>query len=130
MYVSNVLLAQRPFLFWSAGAALGAGSMVCVIVGSWSGLSPFLQSMLSFASGSACHHALLFLGVGMQHQPALYLTAVFGLPTQPCTRSGKTALGTLLHEGGHAAHFANVDQASPFFSQVPGRGVMCDVTYV
>ncbi|WIA33193.1 hypothetical protein OEZ86_006339 [Tetradesmus obliquus] len=31
--------------------------------------------------------------------------------------SGKTALETLLHEGGHAAHFANVDQHSPFFSQ-------------
>jgi oligoendopeptidase F len=32
--------------------------------------------------------------------------------------SGKTALETLLHEGGHAAHFANIDQASPLFSQV------------
>ncbi|KAF8067346.1 pam-b [Scenedesmus sp. PABB004] len=31
--------------------------------------------------------------------------------------SGKTALETLLHEGGHAAHFANVQQRSPFFSQ-------------
>lgn len=32
--------------------------------------------------------------------------------------SGFTALVTLLHEGGHAAHFANIDQYSPFFSQV------------
>lgn len=31
--------------------------------------------------------------------------------------SGKTALDTLLHEGGHAAHFANIEQNSPFFSQ-------------
>jgi len=31
--------------------------------------------------------------------------------------SGKTALVTLMHEGGHAAHFANIDQGSPFFSQ-------------
>ena len=31
--------------------------------------------------------------------------------------SGVTALRTLLHEGGHAAHFANIDQPSPFFSQ-------------
>jgi hypothetical protein len=31
--------------------------------------------------------------------------------------SGLTALVTLMHEGGHAAHFANVDQASPLFSQ-------------
>jgi len=31
--------------------------------------------------------------------------------------SGKTALVTLLHEGGHAAHFSNILQASPFFSQ-------------
>ena len=31
--------------------------------------------------------------------------------------SGSNALRTLLHEGGHAAHFANIDQPSPFFSQ-------------
>ncbi|MEW5318707.1 MAG: hypothetical protein WDW38_009905 [Sanguina aurantia] len=31
--------------------------------------------------------------------------------------SGKTAIATLLHEGGHAAHFSNIKQASPFFSQ-------------
>uniref|UniRef100_A0A7S1JHP8 Peptidase M3A/M3B catalytic domain-containing protein n=1 Tax=Eutreptiella gymnastica TaxID=73025 RepID=A0A7S1JHP8_9EUGL len=31
--------------------------------------------------------------------------------------SGHTGLVTLLHEGGHAAHFANIDQPSPFFSQ-------------
>ncbi|KAI8846674.1 metalloendopeptidase [Chytridium lagenaria] len=31
--------------------------------------------------------------------------------------SGHTALVTLMHEGGHAAHFANVQQASPLFSQ-------------
>lgn len=31
--------------------------------------------------------------------------------------SGRTALVTLLHEGGHAAHFANVDQRSPLCSQ-------------
>lgn len=31
--------------------------------------------------------------------------------------SGKTALTTLMHEAGHAAHFANVKQGSPFFSQ-------------
>lgn len=31
--------------------------------------------------------------------------------------SGNTALVTLMHEGGHAAHFANVAQPSPLFSQ-------------
>ena len=31
--------------------------------------------------------------------------------------SGKTALATLLHEGGHAAHFANIEQATPLASQ-------------
>eukprot|EP00930_Biecheleria_cincta_P055071 TRINITY_DN41440_c0_g1_i1.p1 TRINITY_DN41440_c0_g1~~TRINITY_DN41440_c0_g1_i1.p1 ORF type:complete len:635 (-),score=127.93 TRINITY_DN41440_c0_g1_i1:9-1892(-) len=31
--------------------------------------------------------------------------------------SGKTALTTLMHEAGHAAHFANIDQGSPLFSQ-------------
>ena len=31
--------------------------------------------------------------------------------------SGKTALATLMHEAGHAAHFANIVQPSPLFSQ-------------
>eukprot|EP01064_Diplonema_japonicum_P015122 TRINITY_DN22889_c0_g1_i1.p1 TRINITY_DN22889_c0_g1~~TRINITY_DN22889_c0_g1_i1.p1 ORF type:complete len:625 (+),score=186.29 TRINITY_DN22889_c0_g1_i1:50-1924(+) len=31
--------------------------------------------------------------------------------------SGHTALATLMHEGGHAAAFANIDQPSPFFAQ-------------
>eukprot|EP00429_Kryptoperidinium_foliaceum_P073990 CAMPEP_0176223456 /NCGR_PEP_ID=MMETSP0121_2-20121125/20752_1 /TAXON_ID=160619 /ORGANISM="Kryptoperidinium foliaceum, Strain CCMP 1326" /LENGTH=638 /DNA_ID=CAMNT_0017562687 /DNA_START=71 /DNA_END=1987 /DNA_ORIENTATION=- len=31
--------------------------------------------------------------------------------------SGKTAITTLMHEAGHAAHFANVTQPSPLFSQ-------------
>ncbi|KAL3147698.1 hypothetical protein ABBQ32_002443 [Trebouxia sp. C0010 RCD-2024] len=39
------------------------------------------------------------------------------LATPNAVGSGKTALNTLLHEGGHAAHFANIDQGSPLFSQ-------------
>ena len=39
------------------------------------------------------------------------------LATPSAVGSGKTALVTLLHEGGHAAHFANIRQHSPFFSQ-------------
>lgn len=39
------------------------------------------------------------------------------LATPLAPGSGRTALVTLLHEGGHAAHFANVDQFSPLFSQ-------------
>ena len=31
--------------------------------------------------------------------------------------SGNTALTTLMHEGGHAAHFANIVQGSPLFAQ-------------
>lgn len=31
--------------------------------------------------------------------------------------SGKTALTTLMHEAGHAAHFANIEMPSPLFSQ-------------
>ena len=42
-------------------------------------------------------------------------TAACNAPVQ--VGSGKDALVTLLHEGGHAAHLANVDQCSPFFSQ-------------
>merc|ERR1712232_1201773 len=33
--------------------------------------------------------------------------------------SGNVALTTLMHEAGHAAHFANVKQPSPLFSQEP-----------
>jgi Zn-dependent oligopeptidase len=39
------------------------------------------------------------------------------LATPSAVGSGYTALVTLMHEGGHAAHFANVAQASPLFSQ-------------
>lgn len=39
------------------------------------------------------------------------------LATPDAVGSGKTALVTLMHEGGHAAHFANIDQRSPLFSQ-------------
>lgn len=39
------------------------------------------------------------------------------LATPSAVGSGNTALVTLMHEGGHAAHFANVTQASPLFSQ-------------
>ncbi|KAK3245048.1 hypothetical protein CYMTET_45365, partial [Cymbomonas tetramitiformis] len=39
------------------------------------------------------------------------------LATPSALGSGVTALTTLMHEGGHAAHFANIDQGSPFFSQ-------------
>ncbi|KAK9816558.1 hypothetical protein WJX72_001939 [[Myrmecia] bisecta] len=39
------------------------------------------------------------------------------LATPNAVGSGKTALVTLMHEGGHAAHFANIDQGSPFCSQ-------------
>jgi len=43
------------------------------------------------------------------------------LATPSAVGSGSTALTTLMHEGGHAAHFANITQGSPFFSQVRER---------
>jgi len=39
------------------------------------------------------------------------------LATPSAVGSGNTALVTLMHEGGHAAHFANIVQGSPFFAQ-------------
>jgi hypothetical protein len=39
------------------------------------------------------------------------------LATPSAVGSGFTALTTLLHEGGHAAHFAGVDQESPLCAQ-------------
>jgi hypothetical protein len=47
------------------------------------------------------------------------------LATPSAVGSGSTALTTLMHEGGHAAHFANITQGSPFFSQVTARREMC-----
>lgn len=47
--------------------------------------------------------------------PAVTNFTSLALPSQP--GSGQTALATLMHEGGHAAHFANVNQGSPLFSQ-------------
>ncbi len=43
--------------------------------------------------------------------------------------SGVRALGTLFHEGGHAAHFANVTQNAPCFSQeYPPTSMACAET--
>jgi len=39
------------------------------------------------------------------------------LATPSAVGSGATALATLLHEGGHAAHFAGIDQLSPLCAQ-------------
>ena len=39
------------------------------------------------------------------------------LATPNAVGSGSTALSTLLHEGGHAAHFAGIDQLSPLCAQ-------------
>jgi oligoendopeptidase F len=39
------------------------------------------------------------------------------LATPSAVGSGQTALVTLMHEGGHAAHFSNVVQHSPLFAQ-------------
>lgn len=39
------------------------------------------------------------------------------LATPSAVGSGFTALTTLLHEGGHAAHFAGIDQLSPLCAQ-------------
>ena len=42
----------------------------------------------------------------------------FTSPADPAAvGSGLTALNTLMHEAGHAAHFANIAQPSPLFSQ-------------
>jgi oligoendopeptidase F len=45
------------------------------------------------------------------------LTNFTSLATPSAVGSGHTALVTLMHEGGHAAHFSNVIQPSPLFSQ-------------
>jgi oligoendopeptidase F len=48
-------------------------------------------------------------------QPAI--TNFTSLADPTAVGSGLTALQTLMHEAGHAAHFANIKQPSPLFSQ-------------
>ena len=43
--------------------------------------------------------------------------ALHSLADPSAVGSGHTALTTLMHEAGHAAHFANIRQRSPLFSQ-------------
>ena len=49
--------------------------------------------------------------------PPCTQTNFTSLATPSVVGSCRTALVTLLHEGGHAAHFANITQPSPFFSR-------------
>lgn len=49
------------------------------------------------------------------HRPARIQFTANAVPGQ--VGSGMRALQTLLHEGGHAAHFANIDMPSPCFAQ-------------
>jgi hypothetical protein len=51
------------------------------------------------------HHSVLSLHLPLQ-------TNFTSLATPSQVGSGRTALVTLLHEGGHAAHFANITQVS------------------
>lgn len=67
-------------------------------------------------SNGFCHWPVpAFRQVDGQWVPAV--TNFTSLATPGAVGSGRTALVTLLHEGGHAAHFANVDQYSPLCSQ-------------
>mmetsp|Transcript_33260 Transcript_33260/g.77817 ORF Transcript_33260/g.77817 Transcript_33260/m.77817 type:complete len:359 (+) Transcript_33260:1088-2164(+) len=50
-----------------------------------------------------------------EFQPAL--THFTSLADPAAVGSGHTALTTLMHEAGHAAHFANIEQPSPLFAQ-------------
>ncbi|MEO1170919.1 MAG: M3 family metallopeptidase [Myxococcota bacterium] len=52
---------------------------------------------------------------GDAHRPARIQFTANAVPGQ--VGSGMRALQTLLHEGGHAAHFANIDMPSPCFAQ-------------
>ncbi|KAJ9446281.1 Oligopeptidase A [Diplonema papillatum] len=45
------------------------------------------------------------------------ITNFTSVATPSAVGSGYTATATLLHEGGHAAAFANIEQPSPFFAQ-------------
>ena len=50
-----------------------------------------------------------------QFQPSTANFTSLAIPSS--VGSGKTALATLMHEAGHAAHFANISMGSPLFSQ-------------
>lgn len=50
-----------------------------------------------------------------QHHPATIHFTTNAIPKQ--VGAGQRSLETFLHEGGHAAHFANIDMPSPCFAQ-------------
>lgn len=83
---------------------------------------PLLSGELSPAHAPDAHPSLAPHSLDL-HNPQVdgawvpAQTNFTSLATPGSVGSGKTALVTLLHEGGHAAHFANVDQASPLCSQ-------------
>lgn len=52
---------------------------------------------------------------GDKFLPARLNFSANAVPGQP--GGGLRAIGTLMHEGGHAAHFSNIDMPSPCFSQ-------------
>lgn len=52
---------------------------------------------------------------GGTHRPARIQFTANAIPGM--TGSGERAMATLFHEGGHAAHFANIDMPSPCFAQ-------------
>lgn len=55
-----------------------------------------------------------FIEGGVRHAARINFTAN-AVPGQ--VGSGRRALNTLLHEGGHAAHFSNIEMPAPCFSQ-------------
>mmetsp|Transcript_43714 Transcript_43714/g.139326 ORF Transcript_43714/g.139326 Transcript_43714/m.139326 type:complete len:349 (+) Transcript_43714:1235-2281(+) len=67
-------------------------------------------------SNGFCHWPqCAYIGKGGKWVPSR--TNFTSLATPDAVGSGVTALTTLMHEGGHAAHFANITQRSPLFSQ-------------
>jgi hypothetical protein len=49
----------------------------------------------------------------------------FTAEAKPIRSAAACAINTLFHEGGHAAHFANVVQNSPFSHEYPPTSMAC-----
>lgn len=73
---------------------------------------------LSLLFAHFTHHGFIFCIVQKSDVSFSPAVANFTSLADPkAVGSGFTALNTLMHEAGHAAHFANIVQPSPLFSQ-------------
>ena len=95
------------------GAVVSANTANTGVVSAEQQQSPFAAHPR--ATSSACRLAGAYAAWFGDHRPARIHFTANAIPGM--IGSGQRAAQTLFHEGGHAAHFANVDMPAPCFGQ-------------